>query len=169
MNAQARHILELGIFFAGAVVLLDALLIEIPIFDWFALGLAFFFIAAFIIGSIAREVPWQTRRAISVHETKNELEHLAAVIDAAVHRGDTNSYRILSEEVKSIVLGAIAVRTNLPKKEILELAENYPESLRAMVHDDGIMKFLARYPPLDASFTDEKLEKTLSKIDCWSQ
>ncbi len=169
MNPQARHILELGMFFAGAVIILDALLIQIPLLDWFALGLAFFFIAALILVSIAREVPWQTRRAIMLPETRNELEYLTDVIDAAVYRGDANASRILSEEIKSIVLGAVAVRTRLPKKEILDLAENHPESLRAMVRDDGIMKLLAGYLPLGASLTEEKLEQTLSKIASWSQ
>ncbi len=169
MNAQVRHILELGVFFASTIIILDALLIQIPVLDWFALGLAFFFIAASILASIARQVPWQRRKVISIPDTGNELEYLAHVIDSAVYRGDPNSSRILSEEIKSIVLGVVAVRTNLSKREILELAENHPENLRLMIQEDGIMKFLASYPQLDASLTEEKLEQTLSKIDSWSR
>lgn len=169
MNAQARHVLQLGVFFAGTIIILDALLLQIPVLDWLALGLAFFFIAASILASIARRVPWQRRKVISIPETRNELEYLAGVIDSALYRDDPNSSRTLSEEIKSIVLGVVAVRTRLSKKEILELAENHPENLRVMIHDDVIMRLLASHPQLDANLTEEKLEQTLSKIDSWSR
>ncbi len=156
-------------FFAGAVIILDVLLIQIPVLDWFALGVVFFFAAALIVGSIARSIPWERRRAISISQTRSELQQLADIVDAAVYRGDTNSSRILLEQVKSIVLGAIAVRTKLSKREILELAENHPENLRAVVRDDEIMTFLAGYHRFGDALGEKELEGMLSKIQDWSR
>jgi predicted TIM-barrel enzyme len=71
------------------------------------------------------------------------------------------------ERFKSIVLGAIAVRTKLSKREILELAENHPETLRAVVRDDEIMLLLAGYQQFGGPLSEKELEGMLSKIqDC---
>jgi len=168
MNTKAKHILELGIFFAGAVIILDTLLIQIPVLDWFALGLAFFLAAALIISSIARTIPWQRRTAVRIPQTRNELQHLADIIDAAVYGGDSNSSKILSEEIRSIVLGVVAVRTKLSKREIIALAENHPENLRVVVRDDEIIKFLTGHS-FGQALGEKELEETLSKIEDWSR
>lgn len=169
MNREAKQILELGMFFAGAVITLDVLLIQIPVLDWFALGVVFCLAAALIVVSIARSVPWERRRAISISQTRSELQHLADIVDAAVYGGDRTSSRILLEQIKSIVVGAIAVRTKLSKREILELAETHPENLRAVVRDDEIMMFLAGYQRFGDALSEKDLEGMLSKIQDWSR
>ena len=169
MKREAKRILEWGVFFACAVIILDVLLIQIPILDWLALGIVFFFAAALIVASIARSVPWEKRRAISIPQRRDELQRLADIVDAAVYEGDGNSSRILLEQVKSIALGAIAGRTKLSKREILELAENHREDLRAVVRDEEIMAVLVGYQQLGRSLSEKELEGMLSRIQDWSR
>ncbi len=168
MNPEAKQVLELGVFFACVVIILDVLLQQIPTLDWFALGLAFSLVAAIIVGSMARSIPWQRQKVMPIPQPRNELQRLADRIDASVYAGDINSSRILSEQIKSIALGAIAVRTKLSKREILELAENHPEELWALVRDDEITKFLTDLQPLGGPLTEKDLEEMISEIEGWS-
>jgi len=169
MNRQAKHILELGLFFAGAVIILDVLLIQIPVLDWFALGLTFSLVATLILGSVARTVPWQTHKSILSRQKEDEFQHLVNVVDAAVCAHDGKSLRILSKHLKSLALGAIAARTRLSKKYILELAERDRPSLQAIVQDEGMVNLLADYRPQDEALNEKELEQTLFKIESWSR
>ncbi len=155
-------------FFGCAVIILDVLLIQIPTLDWFALGLAFSLVAAIIVGSMARLIPWQRQNAAPLLQPRNELQHLGDMIHASVYAGDVNSSRILLEQIRSIALGAIAVRTRLSKIEILELAENHPEELRALVRDDEITNFLTDHQPLVRPLGEKDLEGIISEIEGWS-
>ncbi len=168
MNPEAKQVLELGVFFGCVVVILDVFLIQIPTLDWFALGLTFSLVAAIIVGSMARSIPWQRQKAIPIPQPRNELQHLADMIHASVYAGDVYSSRILLEQIKSIALGAIAARTRLSKREILELAENHPEELRALVRDDEITKFLTDLQTPGRSLGEKDLEQMISEIEGWS-
>jgi hypothetical protein len=168
MNRQAKHILELGLFFAGAVIILDVLLTQIPVLDWFALGLTFSLMATLILGSVARTVTWQTHKSMLSHQEEDEFQYFVNLVDAAVYAHDGKSLRILSKHLKSLALGAIAARTRLSKKDILELAENNPPSLQVIVQDEEMVNLLATYRQHEA-LNEKELEQTLSKIDSWSR
>jgi len=168
MNRQAKHILELGLFFAGAVIILDMLLTQLPVLDWFALGLTFSLMATLILGSVARTVPWQAHKSLLSRQKEDEFQHLVNVVDAAVYAQDGKSLKILSNHLKSLALGAIAARTKLPKKDILELAENNWRSLQGIVQDEEMVNLLAGYRPHDEALSEKDLEQTLSKIESWS-
>jgi hypothetical protein len=169
MNRQAKHILELGLFFAGAVIILDMLLTQMPVLDWFALGFTFSLMATLILSSVARTVPWQTHKTMLSLRKEDEFQHLANVVDAAVYAHDGKSLKILSNHLKSLALGAIAARTRLSKKDILELAENNLPSLQAIVQDEGMVNLLAGYHEQDEALNQKELEQTLSKIESWSR
>jgi hypothetical protein len=91
------------------------------------------------------------------------------VVDAAVCAHDGKSLRILSKHLKSLALGAIAARTRLSKKYILELAESDRPSLQAIVQDEGMVNLLADYRPQDEALNEKELEQTLFKIESWSR
>jgi len=169
MNRQIKQILELGLFFAGAVILVDVLLSQIEVLDWFALGLIFFLIAAIIVGSVARTVPTQRGKSITLQQKDDEFQQLADIVDAAVYGHDRNSMRILSEHFKSLALGTVAARTRLSKKEILELAENDKPTLEDILKDEGMAKLLAGYQPRDEPPSENEFERILSKIESWSR
>lgn len=169
MNRQATHILQLGLFFAGAVIVLDVLLTQLSILDWFALGLVFFFVAATILDSVARTVPTQTRKSQPFQQKKDEFQHLVDIVNAAVYEHDKKSLRMLSEHIKSLAVGTIAARTRMSKKEILELAENDKQALQAIVQDKKITKLLAGYQPQDEAPTEKEYEEMLSQIESWSR
>ena len=169
MNKQTTQILELGIFFAGAVIILDVLLAQIPLLDWLALGLAFFLAAALILGSVSRTIPKQARKAISIGQKEDQFRHLADVVDAAVYGRNKMALRILSEQLKSLALGTIAARARLSRKEILELAEKEPQSLSAIVQDEEMRRLLAGYPPLGEGVSEKELEEILFRIESWSR
>lgn len=169
MNGQATQILLIGLFFAGAIIVLDLLLTQLPVLDWFALSLIFLLAATAILGSVARTVPRQTGKSISIQQKEDEFQHLADVVNAAVYGHDKESLRILSERIKSLALGTIAARTKMSKKEIMELAENDKQSLRAIVQDEEMIKFLAVYQPQDEALSQKEFEEKLSKIEGWSR
>ena len=169
MNREVTQILQLGLFFAGAVIVLDLLLTQLPVLDWFALSLIFLLAAAAILGSVTSTVPRQTGRSISFQQGEDEFQHLADVVNAALYGHDKGSLRILSEQIKSLALGTIAARTRLSKKEILELAENDKKSLQAIVQDEEMMRCLAGYLPQDKAPSEKKFEDLLSKIEGWSR
>ncbi len=168
MKKQVARILQMGAFFAGAVIILDLLLKQIPVLDWFALGLVFSLAAALILESVATSVPRETLRATAIRNKEEELQYLADAIDAAIYQRDKKSLRILSEELRSLALGTIAGQTRLPKKEILELATNEPQSLQAIVRDERMMKLLARNGPFAGGVSEKELEGMLSEILSWS-
>lgn len=169
MNRQAAQILQLWLFFAGAVIFLDLLLTQLPDLDWLALSLIFLLGAAAILGSVTHTVPRQTGRSISLQQREDEFQHLADVVNAAVYGHDKGSLRILSDHIKALALGTIAARTRLSKKEILELAENDKQSLQAIVQDEEMMRCLAGYQAQDEALSEKKFEEMLSKIEGWSR
>ena len=169
MNRPATQILQLGLFFAGAVIVLDLFLTYLPVLDWFALSLIFILAAAAILGSVTRTVPRQTSKSLSLQHKEDEFQHLADVINAAVYGQDKTSLRILSEHIKSLALGTIAARTRLSKKEILELAENDRQSLQALVQDEEMIRCLAGYQPQREGPSEKEFEEMLSKIESWSR
>jgi hypothetical protein len=71
------------------------LLTQIPVLDWFALGLTFSLVATLILGSVARTVPWQTHKVILSRHKEDEFQNLVNVVDAAVCAHDGKSLRIL--------------------------------------------------------------------------
>lgn len=164
MNSVAKHILEIGVFFAGAVMVLDALLFQLPILDWLALGIVFFFAAVSTLISIARTIPFYSQRSQSISQTENDLEHLTGIVEAAVHGGDGTASRILSDEIKSLILGEIALRAKIAKREVINLLENHPENLQRIIRDDKARKFLADYRKVNEDSSEEQLEKILSEI-----
>jgi membrane protein implicated in regulation of membrane protease activity len=168
MNRQAAQILQLGLFFAGGVIFLDLLLTQLPDLDWLVLSLVFLLAAVAILGSVTSVVPRQTGRSISLQQRENEFQRLANVVNAAVYGHDKGSLRVLSEHVKALALGALAARTRLSKKEILELAENDKQSLQAIVQDEEMMRYLAGYQAHDEAPSEKKFEEMLSKIEGWS-
>jgi len=169
MNTQAKQILQLGLFFAGAIIVLDLLLTQFPVLDWFALSLIFILVAAVILGSVSRTVPRQRGKPLSLQHKEDEFQHLADVINAAVYGRDKTSLRILSEHIKSLALGTIAARTRLSKKEILELVESDRKSLQAIVHDEEMIRCLEGYQPQDKGPSEREFEEMLSKIESWSR
>jgi hypothetical protein len=169
MNSQATQILQLGLFFTGAVIVLDLLLTQLPVFDWFALSLIFLLAAAAILGSVARTIPKQTGKSMSLRQKEDELRHLADIVDSAMYGHDKQSLRILSEHIKSLALGTIAARTRLSKKEILELAANDKQSFQAIVQDEEMVRCLAGYQPQNKAPSEKEFEEMLSKIESWSR
>ncbi len=168
MKKQAARILQMGAFFAGAVIILDMLLARIPVLESFALGLVFCLAAALILDSVAHSVPKEALRATAVRHKEEELQYLADAIDAAIYQRDKKSLRILSEEVRSLALGTIAGQTRLSKREILELATNESQPLQAIVRDERMMKLLARNGPFAGGVSEKELESVLSEILSWS-
>lgn len=169
MNSPARRVLELGIFFFVTVILIDALLVQIPSFDWFALGLLFLAIAGSILGLVAYRTHWPKRKVTEIHETESQLDRLTDIVSGALYRGDQSSCRMLSDELQSLAIGAIAVRTHSTKTEISAIAEVHPERLRLMVDDNEILNLLARSPSPDATLSQRNVEKAISKIESWSK
>jgi len=169
MNRQATQILELGLFFAGAVIILDLLLAQLPVLDWLALGLFFLLVAAAILGSVARAVPKQTGKSISLQQKEDEFQHLADLVNAALYEHDKGSLRILSRHIQSLALGTIAARTRLPKRQILELAKNDKQSLQAIVQDEEMIRCLAGFQPQGEAPSKKEFEEMLSKIEGWSR
>ncbi len=168
MKKEVTHILQMGAFFAGSVIILDLLLTKIPVLDWFALGLVFCLAGALILDSVAHLVPKETLRATEIRDKEEELQYLADAIDAAIYQRDKRSLKILSEELRSLALGTIAGQTRLSKKEILELSANDPQSLQAIVRDERMMKLLSRNGPFAGGVSEKELEGVLSEILGWS-
>lgn len=168
MNEQARHVLQLGMFFAAAVIILDILLIQIPILDWFALGVAFMLVAVLILNSVVRLVPREVRKHRQNQQVEDEFHYLTHVVDRTIRDHDEMSARILSEELRSLVLGTIAVRMRLSKKQILERVENDRDSVQAIVKDEQIMKLLTGNVPMSDVADEKQFEKLLAKIEGWS-
>jgi hypothetical protein len=169
MNTQATQILQLGLFFASAVIILDLLLTQLPVIDWLVLSLVFLLAAVVILGSVARTVSRQASGPVSLQPREDEFQRLANVVHAAVYGNDKKSLRILSEHMKSLALGTIAARTRLSKKEILELAKNDKQSLQAIVQDEKMLRCLAGYQPQDEAPSEKEFEEMLSKIESWSR
>ena len=169
MNRQSNQILELGLFFGGAVIVLDVFLSQVQALDWFALGLIFFLASAIILGSVARTVPTQKEKSITLQQKEDEFQQLADTVNAAVYGHDRKSLRILTEYLKSLALGTVAAGTMLSKKEILELAENDKQTLEDVVKDEEMIKLLTGHQPRDEPLSEHEFEKMLSKIETWSR
>lgn len=167
MNRQTTQILELGIIFAVVVAFADVFLIQLPVLDWLALAVAFFFVAAVILDSVARLVPSEKRKLQSTREIDDELQYLADVIDRAINRHEHESLQLLSEKLRSIALGTVAARRKLSKKEILELARNDPSSLLAIVKDEQIVRLLLGNAQMPEVADRHQVEELLSKIEDW--
>ena len=164
MNKQVARIVQLGIIFTVIVVFLDVFLIQLPILDWLALGVTFFFVAVAILDSVASLVSKEKPKLGSRPEKDDELQYLSDVVDRAINRNEHESLGVLSEKLRSIATGAVAVRTKLSKKEILERADNDPSSLLAIVKDQQIVKALAKNAMLEG-VKREQIETLLSKIE----
>ena len=165
MNRQATHLLKLGAFFTAVVIILDVLLIQITVLDWFALGVAFMLIAAIILDSMIRLVPREKSRPTSNQQIEDKFQYLTHIVDRAITDHDEMSARILSEELRSLVIGTIASRMRLSRKEVLEQVENDRESIRATVRDDEIMKLLLGDTPMHELADGKQLERILAKIE----
>jgi Na+(H+)/acetate symporter ActP len=168
MNRQVRQVLELGLFFAGAVILLDVVLAQMQILVWFALAVTFLFVAAIILASVARNVSTQKAVARLRHQKEDPFQELAENVDAAVYAHDRKSLRIVWERLNSLALSAVAARTRLSKKEVLELAKNDKSALEGIVKDVWMVKLLIGYQPRDEPTSEDELEKILSEIENWS-
>lgn len=165
MNTQSKQILEWGVFFASVVIMLDVFLIQIPLLDWFALGIVFLFASLSILVSIVHTAPSHVRKQISTYESGNDLEYLTAVVEGALYGGDPSASRILADEVKSLMLSAIALRTRLSKREVLKRIESDSETRKGIPPDDRMTQFLLAYRQLGENFNQEKLQKTLAEIE----
>lgn len=168
MNRQIAQVLQLGIIFTVIVVFLDVLLGQLPILVWLGLGVTFFFVAVAILDLVASLVSKEKPRLDSKHEKYDELQYLSEVVDRAANRNEHESLEVLSEKLRSIALGAVAVRTKLSKEEILELANDNPSFLLAVVKDEQIAKALGRNAVLEVANRDQ-IESLLSKIEVWSR
>jgi hypothetical protein len=165
MNNRAGDIIKLGLIFASAIVVIDAFLAPFSAsLDWFSLAILFLFLAIAMLISVTSAIPWGTRKLPSVSRERNDLDYLTDLIDAAIYRKDSNASRILSDEIKSLSLGAIALRARLSKQELLELIERDPESLQGIVRDSKTTKLMADYRQASTSFNEERLQKVLSEI-----
>lgn len=171
MNEQVTKILQLGIIFTVVIVFLDVFLTQLPVLDWLALGITFFFIAVAILDSLARLVPKEKRGQIQVlrKEEDEELEQLANLVARAINRRENEAQKLLSEKLRSIALGTAAARTGFSKREIRELAEKDPDSLRMLVKDEQIMKLLAGNGQFLSGADASQLDELISKIESWSR
>ncbi len=165
MNRQVTHLLQLGVFFTAAVIILDLLLVQIPVLDWFALAVAFMLAATLILDSMLRLVPREKRRPTSNQQIEDEFQYLTHIVDKAINDHDEMSARILSEELRSLVLGTIAARMRLSRKEVLEQVENDPESIRRTVRDEEIMKLLIGNISVTELMDERQFEKILATIE----
>ncbi len=169
MNKQVAQILQLGIIFTVIVGFLDVLLTQVPVLDWLVLGVTFFFVAAAIIDSVARLVPRENHRLASNHVEEDELQHLAEVIDRAANRRENEALGILFGRLRSIALGTVAARTRLSKKEVMELVQNNPNSLLAIVKDEKIVRLLSGRAQMFEAVNHQQVEEFLSRIESWSR
>lgn len=165
MTKRARHLLELGAFFIAAMIVLDVVLIHIPEFEWAILSVSFFVVAVLIVSSVTCLIPLQSRKVPLSSQKENSLEYLTRVAEAAFQGNDHNALRILLDNLKSLALGATAVRTGLSKVEVRELMEDEPESLRSMLNDDWMMSFLKNNYALSNDCDKDKFEEALSRIE----
>lgn len=169
MNRQARQILVTGAVFAGTVIMVDSLLTQIPALAWLALGLIFLLAAALILNSVAHTVPDLRLGSTTGRVPQDEFQHLVDIVDAGIFRHDEAALRIVVERLRSLALGTIAAHSGLSKKEILELAQNEPHSLRAIVNDENLMKLLTTEPSQTEGLTGAGLEKMLLSVERWSK
>jgi hypothetical protein len=171
MNRQTTKVLQVGAFLTVAVIALDFFLPPAqyrmgPVLGWLGLGLVFFLAAAILIGIVAQGIPKQTIKLVSGQKKEDEFSHLAKTVEAGVWGGDRNAKRILSQHLQSLVLGVIAARTKLPKKEILSLMENDPHSLHNILHDEDLLGLLLDGQNLGENLKEGDLQNILLKI--WS-
>jgi hypothetical protein len=168
MNQQIKQILELGLFFAGAVIVLDAVLFQMQVLTWFGLGLIFLFVATIIVASVARTVPTQKTRSRPLRQREDSFRELADIVNAAVYVHEGKSLRLLWERVNSLALSTVAAETGLSKKEISELANSNRPALDDIVRDEWMISLLADHKPREEPTTEDELGKILTKIENWS-
>lgn len=163
MNNRVTETVQLGIVFGVIVVFLDVFLLQLPILAWLALGLAFFFVAVIILESVTRLVPSERQRPLSNLMPEDELQHLSSVVQRALDDHDQDAQNVLTEKLKSIALSTVAARMRLSKREIMELAENNPDSLHTIVVDPEMLELLSGKT---SNHQDrQRLNQLLSKIE----
>jgi len=143
MNKKASEVLQLGIVFGVIVIFLDFFLIPLPVLNWLALGVAFLFVSAIILQSVASLVPRQSQIVPSPPEKSDELDDLAEVVERAYGKDHSESSDALTEKLRSIAINAAAAKTRLSKKEVMDLAEKDPASLARMLNDEKLSSLLA--------------------------
>lgn len=169
MNRQTRQIVGTGAVFAGTVVMVDLFLTQIPALAWLALGLIFFLAATSILSLVAHTVPDLKLRSTTGRVSRDEFQHLVDIVDAGIFRHDKGALRIVLDRLRSLALGTVAAHLGLSKKEILELAQNKPQSLRTIVDDENLVKLLTTEPSQTEGLTGTGLEKVLRSVERWSK
>ena len=164
MNRQSTDVLRVGAFLGVAVIILDLLLSQLPVLDWLGLGFFFFFGAVMLIAIVAQTVPKHNLKLVAGLKSDDDFSHLAKTVEAGLWGGDRNAKRMLSKQLQSIAIGFIAARTKLPKREILSLMENDPQTLRNLVHDDDLLRLLNDDPKFEENLNEGNLQSILLKI-----
>jgi hypothetical protein len=171
MNKQARQVLETGAVFGIAVVILDLLFTPIPALDWLGLGAVFFFVATINLAIAGQGIRRPSTGVMSFttwlgsrQQTENEFDRLANIIDAGINKRDATAMRTLSERLRSLAIATVAARTGASQKEVLNILETEPGTLRKNLQDEQLLRLLFDAKQFTEHLTEEELQSVLSKI-----
>jgi len=169
MKKQTRALVEIGLAFITASILLDYFLGAYQILLWPALGFEFILFGIMILNTLrGRVASGAVKREPSKTQSEDELTRLEHLCKLAIEQGDQAAANILSERVRSLAFAAAANHLDTSETTLRTMSEEDPTLLQTQVRDPELFNALTTKGDMIQRGDTNFLKNLLGKIEEWT-
>ena len=169
MKKQTLTLIELGIAFLTAAIVLDYVLGNYQILLWPSLAFEFTLLGVMIFGTLWEHVPRPSGSGEkSIHKDETELTRLEHLCKAAILRGDETAENLLSERVRSLALAAAESRLTRPQTALTGIARERSGLLQSEFKEPELLRAVSTNGSMIQAGNTRVLEDLLEKIEEWT-
>jgi hypothetical protein len=170
MKKQTLTLIELGIVFLTAAIVLDYVLGGYQILLWPSLAFEFALLGVMIFSSLWEHTPQTSGRGQKIiRQNETELTRLEHICKAAILQGDETAQNLLSERVRSLALAAARSRLSTPQTTLTGIAREEPELLQSRTEEPDFLRALGTNGNMIQRGNSQVLERLLEKIEEWTK
>ena len=169
MKKQIQTLIEIGIIYLAASIVLESLLSGYPIIMLPLLGVTFIFFATMIFGTLwqprVTEVTNKMERTSGKNDDLTRLEHLCAF---AIGQGDAGAATQVSDRVRALAFAAAAYRLKTSLQALRSMSKEHLDKLATSIGDQQMLKILTSSGSFVRKGDSSVLEEYLTTIEGWT-
>jgi hypothetical protein len=163
-------LIEIGIVYLIASIIIDFLLGAYQILIWPVLGFIFVFFAAMIVGVVWDPTLREPAEYVPQPNTReDDLARLQSLCEAAVDQGNESAKRLLSQRISSLTFAAAAHHLKMPESTLRNMAEQEPFRLRTKIEDQRILHTLTTHDNIISKGDWKTLDDYLNRVEAWTR
>ena len=168
MRRLAKSVVELGIAYIFAVIVLEFFLAHYEILILPILGVVFIFFSLLIFNTLLPlAVKSEVGRAQIREKGEDELQRLERLVRRAMQDHDSEAADALGERLRLLALQIASYRTEAPLSQLDEESEDRTFLLSQIIQDEPMVRLLTSGPNASAPDGAREIEAVLSTLEGW--